>query len=472
MSRYVRRCGILNLILVGCGFIPAPVVRGETSGFPTEPILRLNPEGYMARITSLSVDEQGRFIATGHTDKTVCLWDLQTGRLERVLRVPLGPELEIFAVALSPKARHVAVVATGWDGDLIYVFDGQSGRLEHRIKKDHASYLTYSPDGRYLAATTRPSRTATGHAVGGLSVYETSRYRTIGQDVDNSGWADFDRDNRLVTIGWNGDIRLYSAGEYSRPYLTRGAPGGKESFLSGTFSPDGQFIALAYSGSIRVDVVSAKTLSRAYSPNTERLGIGPVYRVDWSPDGRYLYAGKYTKSGPNTVIRWSQAGRGDITEYSLAEDEMIGTLMGGRLLVIGTERPLLALVDADGKKRWVRRNEGANFRDQEGRDGPGLALSRTGDIVEFGFQRFGKRRAWFDLRTRRLDFEPPTDASLTGPLLAAPGLTVTGWNVGDMRVLTIFIPITSISSAFARLVGNSETLYVMGVTWSLTAITR
>ncbi len=423
------------LFLVGCSFILAPVGRADTPGFPTEPMLRLTPETYMARITNFSVDEQAQFIATGHNDKTVCLWDLQTGQLERVLRVPLAPGLlgAISAVALSPKARHVAVVATGWDGDFIYVFDGQSGRLEHRIKKDLASYVTYSPDGRYLAATTRPSRSDTGHAIVGLSVYETSRYRTMGQDIDNSGWADFDRDNRLVTIGWMGDIRLYAAGEYLSPYLTRGPPGGKESFFSATFSPDGQFIALAYNVSTRVDVVSAKTLSRAYSPNTECLGIGPAYRVDWSPDGRYLYAGKYTKSRPNTVIRWSLAGRGDITEYSLAEDESIGTLKGDRLLVIGPKH--LALIDVDGKKHWLRRSQGPDFRDQEGRDGPGLALSRTGDIVEFGFQRFGKQRAWFDLRTRRLAFEPPSDASLTGPLLAAPGLAVTGWNDSSSPVL-------------------------------------
>ena len=201
-ATYVRTC----LLLAACVLIPAPVARGDTLELPTEPILRLNPEAHTVPIDSISVDKHGRFIATRSIDQPVCVWDLETGRLEQVLRVPLGQGYvgEVYAVAISPDASRVAVSegVTSDDSNVysIYIFDRRSGRLQYRIKNlpQPSVSLTYSPDGRFLAATIN---------LEGLRVYETSSYRTIGEDSDNSDleWADFDTENRLAWISTEGN---------------------------------------------------------------------------------------------------------------------------------------------------------------------------------------------------------------------------------------------------------------------------
>lgn len=58
-----------SFLLLACGFIP--VARADTPAFPTEPILRPNPEFHTARIGSISVDKHGQFVATGSEDTTV-----------------------------------------------------------------------------------------------------------------------------------------------------------------------------------------------------------------------------------------------------------------------------------------------------------------------------------------------------------------------------------------------------------------
>lgn len=432
-ARAASHC--VGLFLAAWCFCSAPLVGADTPEFSAEPFLRLNPDAHTAPIRRISVDKRGRFVVTGSVDKTVRVRALETGRLEQVLRVPLGDGNvgKVQAVALSPDATQVAV--SGWTGvrvgdHAIYIFDRQSGRLEHRIKDlpNVIYHLTYSTDGRYLAAMIWGGN--------GLRVYETSRYGERAKDSDyddDAYWADFDESGRLVTSSYDGDIRLYGADAYSKPRVRRAAPAAGKRPFGVAFSPDGQSIALGYYDSTRIDVLSAKTLKRVYSPNTERFRNGNLMTVAWSPDGRYLFAsGRYSESGYHPVIRWSQAGRGDFVKYALAEDTVmhINPFADGRL-VIGASDPLVALLDASGNAKWSKASEQADFRSQEGHGDPGLQLSRTGDVVEFGFEFSGEQRARFDLKATRLDLEPSVDAPLMSPTLDAPGLNVTDWNDGD-----------------------------------------
>ena len=128
---------------------------------PSEPVLRIETGMHTASIWRIGVDAAERFLVTASYDKTARLWDLETGRLLRVLRPPIGAgnEGKLYAVAISPDGAIVAAggwTGWGWDGTAsVHLFDRQSGRLLRRLTglANVINYLAFSREGDYLAAT-------------------------------------------------------------------------------------------------------------------------------------------------------------------------------------------------------------------------------------------------------------------------------------------------------------------------------
>ena len=79
------------------------------------PFLRIETGMHTAPIRRIGVDAACHRAATASDDKTVRVWSLPDGRLERTIRLPIGTQNEgkVFAVALSPDGRRLA--AGGWD---------------------------------------------------------------------------------------------------------------------------------------------------------------------------------------------------------------------------------------------------------------------------------------------------------------------------------------------------------------------
>src|ERR1700689_107214 len=79
------------------------------------PFLRIETGMHTAPIRRIGVDASCHRIATASDDNTVRLWSLPDGRLERTIRLPIGPGDggQLYAVALSPDGRRLA--AGGFD---------------------------------------------------------------------------------------------------------------------------------------------------------------------------------------------------------------------------------------------------------------------------------------------------------------------------------------------------------------------
>jgi WD40 repeat protein len=52
------------------------------------PVLAIDPEFHTAMIKSADVDAAGRIAVTGSEDRTVRIWSLEDGTLERTIRLP------------------------------------------------------------------------------------------------------------------------------------------------------------------------------------------------------------------------------------------------------------------------------------------------------------------------------------------------------------------------------------------------
>src|SRR5215217_2384459 len=65
-----------------------------------QPVLTVDLGMHTAPITSAAVDRDGRFAVTASHDKTVRIWSMTDGQLQRTIRMPAGPGNtgKIFAV--------------------------------------------------------------------------------------------------------------------------------------------------------------------------------------------------------------------------------------------------------------------------------------------------------------------------------------------------------------------------------------
>ena len=156
-----------------------------------------------------------------------------------------------------------------------------------------------------------------------------------------------------------------------------------------------------------VDLFDGHSLAPLPGPNVDGLRNGNLGIVTWSKDGKTLYAGgTYHDGRGRPVLAWANAGRGERRALPAGSDTVSGlaALPDGGLLVAAAD-PFLALLEPDGRPRWVHPSPKADFRNQH----DVLAVSADGTIVDFGFEQGGKSPLRFDLRALKLSREPPAD---------------------------------------------------------------
>lgn len=381
--------------------------QAQTSAGPSnEPQLRIEAGMHTAMINRIATDAAGRFAVTASDDKTARVWDIASGQLLQVLRPPIAPgnEGKLYAVALSPDARTVAV--GGWTGvwdkrTSVYLFDRSSGQLLQRLSglPNVIHHLAYSPDGRYLAAT-----------LGGWSGVRVWPLNAQGQAsnptqpladtyyADSSYGAHWSQDGRLATTSYDGALRLYrvQSGQLQREQKQTSPVGKQPSGIA--FSPDGQHLAVGYRDSARVDVLDAKTLRLRYSANTKGTN-NDLGNVAWSADGQWLLAaGSYRQNGRQPVRLWQAQGQGAaqdlITSNSTVMD--LAPLPDGRLL-LGAADPAWGLLTPQPVSAWrllmpqpawawqaQQQSPIADLRSSEGDNG--FAISANAQRVQFGYK--------------------------------------------------------------------------------------
>ncbi|SDA93195.1 caspase family protein [Mesorhizobium qingshengii] len=195
--RLVRAC---RWLAMAGSLVVAFAVRAEEA---PDFHLDLDTGGHSAQVTDLAFTPDGEDLVSASDDKTIRIWDWQSGVTLRTIRGYLGngSDGKIFAVAVSPDGKTIA--AGGYFGASlgdkppygdIRLFDFATGKMKAVLKAaDYATYdLAFSPDGKTLAA---------GGADGFVYLWRLD-------DKSATGWT---LDKKLDADSWHIDKLAFAA---------------------------------------------------------------------------------------------------------------------------------------------------------------------------------------------------------------------------------------------------------------------
>ena len=488
VQRHRRAIAVALFGLATLAFAPA---RAENQGpnpgtdLYDRPVLAIDPGMHTAAITSQAVDAAGHFAVTGSADRTVRVWSIADLKLLRTIWIPVGPESvgAIFAVAISPDGSTIA--AGGWTeritvGTVIYLFERESGKLIRRIAGDLPNvtrFLTFSPDGRYLAATLGGKN--------GLRIFDRDKeWSEAFRDDKYAGQSDgatFTHDGRLATTALDGLIRLYQFDPINdSPNFRRigepvQAPSGDRP-RGIAFSPDDERLAVGYHDVAAVDILDGTTFERVEgSPAKPGRPDSFLYRIGlasvaWSSDGQALFAAGGvvdTKKRRALLVAWDRGGLGNERRMVFCAPNTaagVNALPDGQILVASAE-PCLGLMDARGEPIWTTASPILDFRSSQA---DVVRVSQNGQVVDFGYVGSAGPVLRFDVRSLKLSDPPPNDGLTFAP--NREGLPIDGWRNGTNPTLAgQALPFTQNEIARSLAIAPDGKRFFLGSSFALTA---
>jgi RNA polymerase sigma factor (sigma-70 family) len=388
--------------------------------------LRFRPGGGSINRLLLTPDGQTLISSSYYGDRTVCVWEVATGKLVR--QFP-GHYEENGAVALSPDGKELAI---GQDA-VIHFYELSSGGELRQVQSPLGATegLAFSPDGRMLAS---------GHARQTLVLWELSTTATelarFPAGHNSLSLLAFSSDGRILATSGLLDktIRLFDvASRTERPQLTRAVDLHDWVYAHNAFAfaPRGSTLAVGVQGGSLIRLLDAATGKRI----RDLHGAGKyIAAIAWSPDGKILAASYHDpRSGRGSIHLWDMATgterqrlpthRQAIQSLTFTPD--CRTLVGGGIGVI-------RLWDlATGQERGPT----------TGFQSPVwcLAQSPDGRTLALGGLDWDAIRLWDRTAGREVGSIPGSHSSFAfspdGKVLAAIGSQVGLWDVAGRRLI-------------------------------------
>ncbi len=231
--------------------------------------------GHTGFVDSVVFSPDGKLVASASWDKTIKLWNVETGKEIKSL---IGHTSLVGSIAFSPDGKNLASESLD---NSIKLWNVETGKEVKSFAGYNESFhsIAFSPDGKILASgssdkTVKLWDVETGEEIKSLKGH-TSEVWTVAFSPDRKLLASGSHDN-IIKL-WNS-----MTGEEAKSLI-----GHTDSIRSIAFSPDGKTLA---SGS---DDNSIKLWNVAKGEEIKSLNghNGRVESVSFSPDGKILASG-------------------------------------------------------------------------------------------------------------------------------------------------------------------------------------
>jgi len=275
------------------------------SAFSDEKLELVVQKGHTSGLKSVNFSPDGKYIASGSSDETIKLWNVETGELIRTL---VGNTGCVHSLNFSPNEKYLV---SGSCDKTIKLWNVETGKLIKTLI-GHISgvdSVNFSPDGKYLASgswdnTIKLWNVETGELVRTLEGH-TGYVRSVNFSPNGKYLASGSLDKTIKL--WN-----IETGEVIRTF-----EGHTDDIRSVNFSPEGKYLASGSSDkTIKMWNVKTGKLIKTLEGHTN-----DVNSVNFSPDGKYLASG--SRDGTNRL-------------WNVETGELIRILEDKKILSIGT----------------------------------------------------------------------------------------------------------------------------------------